>query len=732
MNKIGTSMKKGKLIGKIFGIVLVFVMIMGVLNGSPVLLNRVEASPVNIYVPDNYPTIQAAVDAASPGDTIIVRDGTYMEHVTVTKTLTLQSENGAQSTIINAQRQGSPIEIQASSCVIDGFTVTQGFLGFSDAGIKVKYYTGGNNVIKNNIAYGNTIGIYAQKTSNNLIINNTVYDNDYRGIDCCVEHDDYIVDNRVYSNNEFGIILSGSSDTLVEGNIIYSHDDLYFGAGIWIDGSGNIVGRNALSQNTVGIGVESGSGNVVIGNNITSNANGIVYNPGVSNNLLFLNNFIGNANQVGWYCCQPPGTNVWNSPEELTYTYNGNTCRNYLGNFWSDYSVSDANGDGIGDTHYSIDSDKDNYPLISPFENYGNIDPQIIRPSNSSPCDGAIKVDLTPTLQSSVFFDLDAGDTHAASRWQITTIAGNYSSPVFDTGVDDSNLTSIAVPSSVLNYCTTYYWHVRYQDNHSAWSSWSTETSFTTVFAIATATGTGMAIFTADSGTIENLTAISENALPPESVERKPNIEFAHGFFSFNITGLTSGATVTVTIELPFAVRVGTQYWKYGPTPYNPTDHWYQLPMGHDDGDNVITITLVDGDLGDDDLIANGVIVDSGGPGASPVWCFIATAAYGTPMAEEVQILREFRDEYLLTNPLGLTFVDFYYKVSPPIAEFITEHPSLKPIVRVGLMPAVVMSAVAVNTTPAEKMSIIGLLALVSVALAVWATKRRGRGPEYA
>jgi len=111
--------------------------------------------------------------------------------------------------------------------------------------------------------------------------------------------------------------------------------------------------------------------------------------------------------------------------------------------------------------------------------------------------------------------------------------------------------------------------------------------------------------------------------------------------------------------------------------------------------------------------------------------CFIATAAYGTPMAEQIQILREFRDKYLLADPVGRTFVDFYYRVSPPIAEFITEHPSLKPIVRAGLMPAVAMSAVAVNTTPAEKMAIAGLLALVAAALSVWVTRRRGRGPEH-
>ena len=117
----------------------------------------------------------------------------------------------------------------------------------------------------------------------------------------------------------------------------------------------------------------------------------------------------------------------------------------------------------------------------------------------------------------------------------------------------------------------------------------------------------------------------------------------------------------------------------------------------------------------------------SGGGG-----CFIATAAYGTTMAEEIEILREFRDEFLLTNPVGQVLVNFYYRISPPIADFITEHPSLKPVVRAGLAPAVAMSTLAVNTTSAEKMVIVGLLVLVSVALVVWARRRRGRDPESA
>jgi hypothetical protein len=130
------------------------------------------------------------------------------------------------------------------------------------------------------------------------------------------------------------------------------------------------------------------------------------------------------------------------------------------------------------------------------------------------------------------------------------------------------------------------------------------------------------------------------------------------------------------------------------------------------------------------------VIVDSpysiravfGGAGG----CFIATAAYGTPMAEEIQILREFRDEYLVPNPVGKALVDLYYGVSPPIAEFIAEHPTLKPIVRAGLLPAVAMSTIAINTTQTEKIAVIGLLVVISVAVAIWATRQRRKGSECA
>ncbi len=69
--------------------------------------------------------------------------------------------------------------------------------------------------------------------------------------------------------------------------------------------------------------------------------------------------------------------------------------------------------------------------------------------------------------------------------------------------------------------------------------------------------------------------------------------------------------------------------------------------------------------------------------------CFIATAAFGTPMAEEVKSLCEFRDNILLKTTAGKEFAKLYYKTSPPIADFIRNKPILKAIVRIGLKPLV-------------------------------------------
>jgi len=78
-----------------------------------------------------------------------------------------------------------------------------------------------------------------------------------------------------------------------------------------------------------------------------------------------------------------------------------------------------------------------------------------------------------------------------------------------------------------------------------------------------------------------------------------------------------------------------------------------------------------------------------GGGGGGGGFCFIATATYGSYLDPHVVVLREFRDRYLLTNPVGTAFVDFYYTVSPPIADYIGQHEWAKIITRGILTPLV-------------------------------------------
>jgi len=98
---------------------------------------------------------------------------------------------------------------------------------------------------------------------------------------------------------------------------------------------------------------------------------------------------------------------------------------------------------------------------------------------------------------------------------------------------------------------------------------------------------------------------------PPGSAPA--GVSFPQGLFNFTASGCTPASTLAFTITYPTALPPGTQYWKYGPTAADPVAHWYVLPATI--AGNTVTFSITDGGLGDDDLAANGTIVDPGGPG---------------------------------------------------------------------------------------------------------------------
>ena len=150
-----------------------------------------------IYVPDDYEKIQWAVDNASAGDMIIVRDGIYNESITVSKHLTIKSENGPENCIVNGT--GSDVFIIdvftliADGIKIEGFTITGGYDG-------IYIFSNNNTIINNNIRSNNWWGIFLDCSDNNSISN-----------------------NNISSNNEGGIYLYGSDNNNISNNNISSN-----------------------------------------------------------------------------------------------------------------------------------------------------------------------------------------------------------------------------------------------------------------------------------------------------------------------------------------------------------------------------------------------------------------------------------------------------------------------------------------------------------------------------
>jgi parallel beta-helix repeat protein len=185
---------------------IILISFLGILNFLFVIPTKAESNAIYVCPSGcKYSKIQEAVDAARPGEIIIVKAGTYYENVVLNKSLTLKAEGRA---IIDAQYLGNPITVLADNCTIEGFEVRNSRLTEDNAGI---FVASQGNVIKNNYCIGNFSGIAlsgmgGKKCEKNLIENNFCTENQEEGIE--IEScNDTIVRGNTLQNNKMGIFV---------------------------------------------------------------------------------------------------------------------------------------------------------------------------------------------------------------------------------------------------------------------------------------------------------------------------------------------------------------------------------------------------------------------------------------------------------------------------------------------------------------------------------------------
>ena len=332
-----------------------FVLIALILMSSifTVVILKAYALPKTLIVPDNYATIQAAIDHANAGDTVFVKKGIYNESITIDKPLNLIGEN-PQETIIRQfyyrYLVSKVIIVAANNVSISGFTIEGGSWG-----ILVNRNTTGCKIISNNIVnileYGITVYGYnhiisgnnitksqtnglAVYSSNTTISDNNFYEN-YVGLSTGNENGTNIITNNKFTNNTQGLELNGSSDVYAN-NIT---DNKKYGIDFSVNCNSTQVHDNNLLRNNIGI--------------FLLRFQPVGYTVGV-NNVVYNNNF-ENIQQVFVEPVRseetPWGQHFYYNSTDIVFWDNGSQ-----GNYWSDYS---------GQGTYNIDENNvDHYPLM--------------------------------------------------------------------------------------------------------------------------------------------------------------------------------------------------------------------------------------------------------------------------------------------------------------------------------------------------------------------------------
>jgi nitrous oxidase accessory protein len=278
----------------------------------------VQAEARTIVVPDDYSTIQEAIDNASEGDTIFVKRGVYVENPVVNKSVSLIGEY-RDSTVIDVT---AGLKVRSNNVTIAGFTIYDGYDGIS---LATNYCNISGNKITNT-THGIVVFGYENSISGNIF--------ESIGLSSAIQ-------------------LNFANRNLINGNYIVSCVE---GIQIWQNSNNNTLRENTIinCQDTA-INFQYSNDNVIVGNNISLSGLGTsIY--GSNRNIISNNNYVNNTSQFG--------ANEW-----YYLTFGGNRSVNTIDeNYWSNYNGTDSNGDGIGDTPYIIDEyNADNHPLIKPI-----------------------------------------------------------------------------------------------------------------------------------------------------------------------------------------------------------------------------------------------------------------------------------------------------------------------------------------------------------------------------
>ena len=241
----------------------------------------------------NYASIQKAINAADPKDTVYVLSGTYHEIIVVNKTITLLGEE-KNTTILEGNTTGFyAVFIQVSDVIISGFTIQN-----STVGVYVAENEGVSNItIMDNIISNNRGGIYlGNLSSDNSIFENVITKNDSEGIRLYGSINNSIYENMIDGHQSYGIVLWDSSyDNMIYRNIFVNNKN---GIGLrrWSDN--NIVSENNVTNNqNSGIVISYSYYNNLTGNIIIDNSNGISIND-ASENFISANYFSNNHRSI--------------------------------------------------------------------------------------------------------------------------------------------------------------------------------------------------------------------------------------------------------------------------------------------------------------------------------------------------------------------------------------------------------------------------------------------------